>query len=313
MFYNILQYTARHHSQLSCDVYSDDIRGTVPSSLRELHLRHIFDEDEEYLEFKSMFIDGLSNIPPTLVTLTLPGNFRRIMTECVLPTTLNDFRYRSLKPNLSVLRVPTNKVYPGCHLVGWYFDEGWFESQTWITGIILRNYDSQEGSVTIPSQVRRLELIKIYGDSDQDPPPPMILAPGWLHNNITYLSIDDLNSELEFGILPENLETLKIDIYNTPLKPHLLPNTLKYLSLSDYDQPFFEKDSLPASLTRLKLPSFTGSFAQLHPLPSLKRLYIDEMNQSITTIIPTVKRIYIKIGSFENNQVTLSNQLFYNT
>ncbi|KAF2073468.1 hypothetical protein CYY_005216 [Polysphondylium violaceum] len=294
--------------KLSCEVNSDQrIIGTVPSSLRELHLRHIWDEDREYLEFNSMFIDHLlSNIPPTLEVLTLPGNFSSRMTECVLPTTLYDFRYRTIPPNLSKLRVPTNKVYSGCYLsTNRYLKKRWLESRTWITGIILGNYDYLEASKPIPSQVRRLELIKIYGASEDDPPPPLILVPGWLHNNITYLSIDDLNSELEFGILPEYLETLKIEIYNVPLKPHLLPNTLKYLCLSSYDQPFFVKDSLPASLTRLELPSFKGSFEQLHPLPSLTRLYINEMNQSITTIIPTVKIIYIKLRSFENNQVTL--------
>jgi len=101
------------------------------------------------------------------------------------------------------------------------------------------------------------------------------------------------NQELQQGVLPQSLESLSLYDYNQPLKPNVLPSNLKSFTCDNFNN---NQLSLPSSLTILNISSYTGTF--VYPLPNLCSLEIHTMNQSISTLLSTVRNIKLYCYQF---------------
>ncbi|KAF2075519.1 hypothetical protein CYY_003160 [Polysphondylium violaceum] len=169
----------------------------------------------------------------------------------------------------------------------------------------LDSYSSHPQNYTLPSMGSNLKELYLYSHDDK-------LQKTNLPATLTYLHIYHYNRPLDSGVLPPNLKTLKLELFNQPLeignlpvgltdirlgsfnqplKPFVLPPAVQTLFLDHFDQTALECNSLPTSLTRLKINLFKGSFTQR--LDNLRVLELGTLNQSAATLLSNVKSISI--------------------
>jgi len=254
---HIVSYYVNRNTSISGD--------TLPQSLTELKV--YTDEGGNFINTR--LDDVLCNLPSSLRRLSLPGNYI-VSKQIVLPSTLEYFEYTAHIKCLKMIQVPLNKTFTSCQVIPESLDDVmWIHSQPWISQLVIRESVLQDNVITrgiIPSHIKDLRIFMDDTDIvfEEDSLPQGLttlfcisMPTTTLPQQLTILSIDQLDDQLQKDILPPTLTTLIISDYNCykPLLPGVLPKGLQKLSLKWYND-VIDDEVLPSSLMYLSLPDF---------------------------------------------------------
>ncbi|KAF2078491.1 hypothetical protein CYY_000241 [Polysphondylium violaceum] len=310
-----LSFSSRNKERIVGPISSECLEGILSNLPRNLKYLTIPSSLVMSKESNKQFV-----LPDTLVDLNFISIFKNFNRFVVSPSTTS-----------------SNRVYKGCGVVVDNI-EGllWLQDKRWISKCILFDRPIPESVFTdklIPSHIRVLD-IHMYSKPfiwDKDCLPSGLeelrifasdINPNSLPCGLKKLKTRSFTRPLKAGDLPKQLEGLHIGNLNHDLNVEILPGTLKRLTIDSSSQLFipfslpiglqilempnlvdspFAKHSLPPSLTHLILPSFQGSFHAVGPLDNLKKLSLNVMNQSVSTILANVTTIDLSFKSIDQD------------
>ncbi|KAF2075529.1 hypothetical protein CYY_003170 [Polysphondylium violaceum] len=296
--------------------------GKLPDSIRELTIYSGVSNN-----INNPLVDMiLSELPPQLKRLSLPNGLNINVPTCRLPDTLNYFNFQGTHEKLKRFVVPQNKVFKCTIGVESDQDLQWLVQHTWVQQALFeteydatRVFPSHLTSICIHLIDGRLEkgilpssLTSLYIYNYNEPLEVGVLPPG-----LQWLDLSDYDHPLEQGHLPDSLTELGLGCYNQPLEPFVLPNNLTRLTMNGFDQECFQANTLPRSLSYLKIGSFQGSFEHVGPLDNVFGLIVNSLHESVATLLQNVRTVQIRTDQISQHvslkDTVIQDLVFYNT
>ncbi|KAF2072863.1 hypothetical protein CYY_005811 [Polysphondylium violaceum] len=279
----------------------------LPDSITKLNIYSRF-----RFEMGNIVVDSiLAHLPSRLRSLTLPNGLVINTPTCAIPDTLEYFNYGSTHENLKGFVVPPGKRFGKCVLkIKTNQDLEWVTQHTWVHKVsFLIGFEPT--AHTLASHITHIDFEFIDGKLEKGMLPISLinlsiyqydepLEVGVLPSGLQDLMLETYDYPLEQGHLPDSLTALCLGSYNLPIKPHVLPNNLTRLTMDSFDQEI-QANTLPRSLKYLDISVFDESFEHVGPLDNLIELTVDDLHESVATLLQNVRTIEIRTNQISGN------------